>query len=471
MTKLKFNPLAGEFDYVSTAGDFAGDFFPSSLGNSVYAWFDASASKLSESSLESILDNFYPSTLGKGISSQLESHITDMSLHSSSQAWSGSAEFYAVSSIAFKSGISEINMLEDVDTQTTTPTRDQVLKWNGTNWVPAAYNATFVFSITSFSDGESTTQLIGVGEWKAISAITFTAAYDNGPPDSSWVSVGYNTTDYDLSGAISTMGTTPYETGTNSVAISYPSTRDQYIRFNLSSQAGSDTDTSAETAIYFRNYIYYGITTEASGWDTSDIVALTTSGPTSTYASSYSINAGVGQYLIFAHPSAYTSLHASGMLFNSVICPFEDVATVSVTNSAGYTENYKVYRSTNTNLGNSTLTTSTSNTKINKIYYGGSTVASSYSEANVEGLDQGTVTNDQTQTWTAITLDAGEYFIFAMPARLTEPTFYDNDTGFEAAFNTPETVSVTNVNGQTENYSVYRSENILGPGSFTLRTA
>ena len=368
------------------------------------------------------------------------------------------------------SGVSEINELVDVDTKSTSPTRDQVLKWNGTNWVPAAYDDTFVFSITSFSDGESTTQLIGVGEWKAIDAMSFTASYENGPPDTTWVSIGYNTTDYDKSGSIGEMDSPNFTAGSNTVSISYPKTRDQYLRFSLSSQTGSDTDTYAETAIYFRNYIYYGTTSEASGWDTSDIVNLKTSGPTTTYISNYTITGSTDHYILFAHPASYTSLHVSGMIFNSVICPFEEAATVSVTNTAGYTENYKVYRSTLTNLGNSTLTTSTSNTKINRIYYGGSTKASTYTESDIEGLDTSEVTNDQTQTWDTITLDASEYFIFAMPARLSTPTFKDNDTGFEAAFLSPETVSVTNVNGQVEDYSVFRSEQILGPGSFTLLT-
>jgi hypothetical protein len=468
MTKLKFNPLAGEFDYVSTADDFVNDFFPSSLGNTLLDWFDASASKLSESSLESILDNFYPSTLGKGVSSQLETHITNMSIHSSSQAWSGAVEFYAVSSTAFKSGVAEVNMLIDVDTQSTVPTRNQVLKWNGSTWVPAAYDATFEFTISSFSDGQTTTQLIGSGVFKAQSAMTYTVAYNNGPPIAATVQLSNN------GGAYSKVGilTTPFTTGTNTeAAVNYPTTRDQYLRFRASANTSSDYAISSETAIYFRNNIKYGVTTETSGWDSTDITGLTGTSLSSTYTGNFSVDASVaGNYILFAHPSTYSSLHASGMIFNSVMCPFEDIATVSVTNSAGYVENYKVYRSTLPALGNSTLTVSTSDTRINRIYYGGTSVTSSFTEANVEGLDQSSVTNDQTQIWTSITLDAGEYFLFAIPSRLSTPTFWDNSTGFGASFESPETVAVTNVNGQTENYKVFRSTNILGPGAFILET-
>jgi len=444
MTKLKFNPLTGEFDYVSTVSDFSSDFFPSSLGSALWDWFEASSSTISE----------------------------NLGASSSGQAWSGAAEFYAVSSIAFKSGVAEINMLTDVDTQSTSPTRDYVLKWNGNAWVPALYNATFVFSILSFSDGEATTQLIGSGVWKAQSAMSYTATYTNGPPDEAWVQYSNNGGAYTK---IATMVGPTYAAGTNDIAaINYPSAKDQYHRFRLSANCDTDTDSELETSIYFRNYVKYGVTTESSGWDSADIAALAGGGvtPTSTYTSSYAIDASAGaNYILFAHPSSYTSLHISGMIFNTVICPFEAPATVSVTNSAGYTENYKVYRSTLTGLGNSTLTTSTSDSRINKIYYGGSTKTSTYTESDVEGLDiASTATNDQTQVWTAVTLDAGEYFIFAIPSRLTTPTFWDYSTGFGASFESPETVAVTNVNGQTENYKVFRSTNILGPGSFQLET-
>ena len=62
--------------------------------------------------------------------------------------------------------------------------RDQVLKFNGTDFVPAAPDETFVFTIADFDTNDGTTpQLIGTGSWKAPGALTFTATYNNGPPD------------------------------------------------------------------------------------------------------------------------------------------------------------------------------------------------------------------------------------------------------------------------------------------------
>ena len=74
--------------------------------------------------------------------------------------------------------------LSGIDLNPTGVSRDQVLKFNGTNFVPAAFDATFVFTIADFDINESTSpQLIGSGSWKAIGALTFTATYNNGPPD------------------------------------------------------------------------------------------------------------------------------------------------------------------------------------------------------------------------------------------------------------------------------------------------
>jgi hypothetical protein len=64
--------------------------------------------------------------------------------------------------------------------------------------------------------------------------------------------------------------------------------------------------------------------------------------------------------------------------------PFTSPETVSITNSAGLTENYKVFASTLTELGNSTLSLSTSSTTINYLYWGELNKASGYTESDVE---------------------------------------------------------------------------------------
>ena len=89
-----------------------------------------------------------------------------------------------VSGSAKSTGSFGLLEISGTDINPTGVTRDQVLKFNGTNFVPAAFDATFVFTIADFDMNDSTSpQLIGSGSWKAAGALQFTASYNNGPPD------------------------------------------------------------------------------------------------------------------------------------------------------------------------------------------------------------------------------------------------------------------------------------------------
>lgn len=355
-----------------------------------------------------------------------------------------------------------INTHSDVDTSTDAPQRDEVLKWNGSEWVPAAYDASFAMTIASFTDNQASPQLIGSGTWQSSGAITFTASYNNPPPDSASIAVSGT----GVSGGFPITLSSPYTSGANTANTSYPSAKDVTVTFTLTAYDGATPRTST-TTVLFRNYIRWGTLTKNTGITSADLLTLSGSQLSNDQTQSKSIVAGSGEYLVWAYPASYTSLNANGLIFNNVTCPFQAVATVSHTNEAGFTENYKVYASTNANLGSSTLTTSTSSTLINSLYYGVTTAASGYSEADVEGLANSTITNDNTQTWSEVTAAAGEYLLFAFPVRLGSVVFYVG--GFEGGFESPETVSVTNVNGYTEDYYVWRSTN-SGLGATTVET-
>lgn len=371
-----------------------------------------------------------------------------------------------------------INTHSDVDTVSDAPAKNEVLKWNGTNWVPASYDYNFTFSIATFSDGETTTQLIGAGTWKSSSAMSCTATYVNGPPTTADILMSINGGAYNKVGE---MTAPTYLTGTNSSgAISYPASKDQYLRFRLDADDGTDSSTSYDTAIYFRNYVKWGVTTETSGWDSTDINALANGSITNVQTGNFAgLNPGVGEYILFAFPSSYTSINATGFKYFTMTAGFEAAATVSVTNSAGYTENYKVYRSTVANLGSSTLSTATSSTLINEINYGPSTKASGYASSDVTGLSSGVVSNTLARS-VGINAGASQYLVFAYPTRLGVLDYgsdYETDGGTDLIFNsiscafTRETVSVTNDAGYTEDYYVYISTTTnLGNYTLTVNT-
>jgi len=122
---------------------------------------------------------------------------------------------------------------------------------------------------------------------------------------------------------------------------------------------------------------------------------------------------------MFAFPSGYTSLHSTGIKYNGVTAGFESPATVSVTNANGYTENYKVYRSTLTGIGSYTLDTSTSDTIKNYIYYGETSDTSLTTEAEIEGLEDSIATSDHTRTFSFDGVSA-EYLYVSVPSRFSD---------------------------------------------------
>jgi len=369
----------------------------------------------------------------------------------------------------FNSKLANINSesadeLSDVDTTTDTPDKSEVLKWNGTNWVPAAYNYNFTFSIASFSDGEATTQLIGDGEWEANEAVIFAATYNNGPPTSANVLMSINGAAYN---DVGNMDSTAYTAGKSyDGAINYPAAKDQYLRFRLDATDGVDPDIEYETAVYFRNYGYYGAIAKSGSFTEADIEGLTPAYATNSNKS-VAINAGAGEYIVWAFPTTYTALDegsdyetdgGTDFKFNSIaIAMTQDNATLSITNSAGYTENYDVYVSDLASLGNHTFVANTSDQTIDPLYYGITEKTDTFLEADIEGLTNHPVTNDNTQVWSSVTTGVGEYMLFAFPKRLGTVSFWVG--GFEGGFEAPETVSVTNVNGWTEDYYVWRSSN------------
>ena len=107
-----------------------------------------------------------------------------------------------------------------------------------------------------------------------------------------------------------------------------------------------------------------------------------------------------------------------------------------------------------------------------RMYYGTST-NTTLNETQIEALAGSALTTAIADTWT---LASGGYKYFCVPDSFDNiNTITDDQTGFNVAMadssdgytNTAngfsyQTVSVTNANGQTTNYRVYRTKNILG---------
>jgi len=380
--------------------------------------------------------------------------------------------------------------------------RDQVLKFNGTNFVPAAYNATFEFTISDFDMNHSSNQLISTGSWKAAGALTFTATYNNGPPD------GYNgsaegapqirgyvdgsvSSSYDMYPLSSS-----FSSGTNPMVITYPPDSTDDIRFRLYASAGSDTDNEyTDQRIYFYNQFVYGDLSTNNGFTQANIRTLAAANSVTSNDTSRGITVSVGgsNYLCFAHRTGDTNVAqvqcgsgdnkltvAMDRTDATTITPLKE--TVSYLNTAGYTENFYVYASkiANVDAHSTTFNTLTSTTKKNYFYWGYDAQADTYNESFLEtsgdwdsynansSYDDGTVTG-QTLSFGSFT---SKYVIIAFPDRYgdneSEFQYKDNSTGLPFDVTKQDDVTITNAVGFQETYHVWRSTNLLTMTNLTV---
>jgi len=382
-----------------------------------------------------------------------------------------------------KATVSSSGAVNDLsDASTSGVAANDILVWNGSSFVVESMtdliaNPTlYTFSTTSFNDGISGTQLIGSGsDWKAADAITFTAVYVAGPPDTS-ATIQKNVNGGGWS-SMNSMDASAFTSGNNDAAVAYPSAKDQYIQFRVKvTNDGSAVDT-AHTALYFRNNVFYGASASTS-LDEAGVEGLS-SEVTNLYTTNRSVNATSGKYLYIAFPATYADIHANGFKFNSITTPFESKATVNITNSAGYAEDYDVYRSTNHSLGNSTLQLSTSATLVNHIFCGtivdsGSTRPNP-SSVVFDSINQTIASNDITRTWSTVTASTNDWVMFAWPAASrvnsgNTPTFTVGvlSGGFTESSNSPQ--NYTNSSGYTESYRIFVS-NQKNLGAITVITS
>ena len=353
------------------------------------------------------------------------------------------------------SGTGSFGLVEvsGMDINPTGVSRDQVLKFNGTNFVPAAYDATFQFSIADFLMNDSTsTQLIGSGSWKAAGALQFTASYNNGPPDGfEGSSAGAPKIQGYVNNSISSSYdmfplSSSFTMGTNPMAITFPLTSNHAIKFRLFASAGSDTDDDyTNQTITFRNQFVYGDLSTNNGFTQANIRTLAAANTVTSHDTTRTLTVSVGgsNYLCFAHRTGDTNVAqvqcgsgnniltvAMDRSDNTTITPLKE--TVSYLNTAGFTENFYVYASkiANVDAHSTTFKTLTSTVKKNYFYWGYDAQADSYDESFLEtsgdwdshnansSYDDGTITS-QTLSVGSFT---SKYVIIAFPDR-----YGDND--------------------------------------------
>lgn len=104
---------------------------------------------------------------------------------------------------------------------------------------------------------------------------------------------------------------------------------------------------TASRSLYFQNKRYYGAAAEPTTTNSDFIKSLTGEFATSR-EKSFLATCDKGKYIWYAYPKRFGTAR---MGMGSFQGGFESPRTVSVTNSKGYTEDYYVYRSTESGIG------------------------------------------------------------------------------------------------------------------------
>ena len=135
--------------------------------------------------------------------------------------------------------------------------------------------------------------------------------------------------------------------------ITYAPTAPQSTTITLTATDGSTTSTSNIT-VTFLNNVYYGVNSDSSLSGTN-IPSSLTAVLSNTRNRSFSVTAGAGEYIYYAFPQRLNT-SAIAFVVGGFEGGFEDERIETVTNSKGFSESFSIYRSTNQNLGSTTVT-------------------------------------------------------------------------------------------------------------------
>ena len=111
-------------------------------------------------------------------------------------------------------------------------------------------------------------------------------------------------------------------------------------------------ETSRSVNLTFLNGIYYGASAEPATYDSAFILSLTKE-LRSSHKSSFSANAGEGQYIFYCSPMRFGGVGFKGGGFDG---GFTYINAIQFKNASGYSETYYIYRSDNASLGATTVT-------------------------------------------------------------------------------------------------------------------
>lgn len=119
--------------------------------------------------------------------------------------------------------------------------------------------------------------------------------------------------------------------------------------FTLSASDGTNS-TSANKSFTFQNKVHHGSASIPATYDSAFILSLN-GALKGSKGGTYTVNVGTNQYFYIAMPTSFNNADVLVGKVGGFDTEFGKVATVSHTNASGYTCDYNIYKSTNSNLG------------------------------------------------------------------------------------------------------------------------
>ena len=355
-----------------------------------------------------------------------------------------------------------------------------ILMFNGTSFVPVAQGTSFQFGIDSFTVTGigSDTQQIGSGVWKAAGELTFSASYNAGPPTEASISLQDG-----LSGDGFTMGTSPFENTTNPNDINYPTSvgKDQ-VGFRLSATKSIESASSDKNNLVdFYNFRAFAAIDDnlASGIDQAVVTAMSESNSdlTNSVNATKTVSVGSGKFLGVAFRDGLGSpaMILCGEGVNKITVPPSTAnnststpviaKSFSVENGNGFSETYRIFVSSGSNLAaHSTKIETSNNSQVHNYLYWGTGSSDPATSDDIKALD---FSASYSSSIIGKSLVVGGTYTtqrvyLAIPQRYgTKDTDYalEAPNGFEFSMNDNPTATIDVINpvGFRETYNIFKS--------------
>jgi hypothetical protein len=123
--------------------------------------------------------------------------------------------------------------------------------------------------------------------------------------------------------------------------------------FTMTSKSVMGVEKTVQYTVSFANGIYYGKSKNDDDDDSNVLFSALTKQLSNSKSRTISVNAGEGEHIYYCYPKRLGNVTFTVNGFDG---GFNLVKTFKFKNSSNYEEDYVIYKSTNANLGNTTIT-------------------------------------------------------------------------------------------------------------------